>query len=385
MFSRRSSFGREPNPLARALEGLRRAGREPIDLTASNPTRVGLTYDPSILSALSQPGVLDYAPEPFGLPAARAAVSRELARDGLSVDPSCIVLTASTSEAYGFAFKLLCDAGDEVLVPVPSYPLFEHLAALEDVKLVPYRLAYDGAWHVDLDSLRRARTGRTRAVLVVSPNNPTGSYLKRSELEALAELGVPVVSDEVFARYPLLDDPRRVSSALALGDVLVLALGGLSKLAALPQLKLAWMLLGGPEPAVEEARTRLELIADTYLSVSAPVQNGLGALFEATRPTARAISERTRHNLESARAALDGSPISVLHVEGGWYAVLGLPRVEGEEGWIVGLLEHEDVLVQPGWFFDFPDEPYAVVSLLTPETTLEEGLRRFRRFAESRV
>jgi aspartate/methionine/tyrosine aminotransferase len=303
----------------------------------------------------------------------------------VDIDSERIVLTASTSEAYGFAFKLLCDPGDEVLVPAPSYPLLEHLAQLEHVRLRPYRLAYDGAWHVDLESLRCARTPRTRAVVVVSPNNPTGSYLKLSELGAFSELGLPVVSDEVFARYPLVQDPERATSALAIEGVLVLALGGLSKLAALPQMKLAWMLLGGPNSAVSEARARLELIADCYLSVAAPVQLALPALFEATRVTAAAIGARARENLTALRSELAGSAASVLHVEGGWYAVVRLPRVASEEEWVVGLLEKEGVLVQPGWFFDFSDEPYVIVSLLTPQGQLTEGARRMRHMVDVRA
>jgi len=386
VLSKRSAFLREPNPLALAIASFRESGREALDLGLSNPTRASLPIDrDAVMAALAQPAAVEYDPEPFGLPSARRAVSSELARDGVTIDSERIVLTASTSEAYGFAFKLLCDPGDEVLVPAPSYPLLEHLAQLEHVRLRSYRLAYDGAWHIDLDSLRRARTPRTRAVVVVSPNNPTGSYLKRSELGAFSELGLPVVSDEVFARYPLVEDAGRVTSALSIEGVLVLALGGLSKLAALPQMKLAWMLLGGPEAEVSEARERLELIADCYLSVAAPVQLALPGLLEAMRPTATAIATRARRNLATLRAELAGSAADVLHVEGGWYAVVRLPRLASEEEWVVGLLEREGVLVQPGWFFDFPDEPYAVISLLTAEVQLAEGARRIRRWVDDRA
>ncbi|MBE7482853.1 MAG: pyridoxal phosphate-dependent aminotransferase [Polyangiaceae bacterium] len=377
VFSKRSAFDRQPNAMARAVERARARGQKLIDLTVSNPTTAGLPYEEDrILAALRAPAALRYEPASFGLDAARDAVATELGRDGVELARERILLTASTSEAYAFAFQLLCDPGDAVLVPAPSYPLLEHLAALSSVRLVPYRLAYDGAWHLDLDSLRRAAVPGVRAVFVVSPNNPTGSYLKRNELHAIAELGLPVVSDEVFARYPLTEDPQRIRSALDGQGTLVLALGGLSKLAALPQLKLGWMLLGGPEHAVDEALGRLELIADSYLSVAAPVQHALPELFAATRSTVEAIRVRTRENLARIRAELSESPVSVLHVEGGWYAVLRLPQVKSEEAWGTELVEQAGVLVQPGWFFDFPGEPYAVVSLLTPSDQLGVGVRR---------
>jgi aspartate/methionine/tyrosine aminotransferase len=248
-FSDRSSFELAPNRLARALAAARAAQRPVFDLTESNPTRASLPYEAAaILRGFEKPGSLVYEPEPFGRPAARSAVACELARAGPRVDAARIVLTASTSEAYGHIFKLLCDPGDEVLVPRPSYPLFEHLARLESVRATPYSIAYDGAWHLDLASVRAALGERTRAIVAVSPNNPTGSFLKRAELRALASLGVPIVSDEVFATYPLRADPERAVSALDAGDAtLVFALGGLSKLVALPQMKLAWIAVGGDD------------------------------------------------------------------------------------------------------------------------------------------
>jgi len=372
-FSRRTSFSREPNALTRAVA---RAKRPLVDLTVSNPTTVGLPYDAErILGALARPAALTYDPLPFGLPAAREAVREELRIDGIEMPHERVVLTASTSEAYSVAFQLLCDAGDAVLVPAPTYPLLEHLAALSSVRLVPYPLAYDGAWHIDLDALARARVPDARAVFVVSPNNPTGSYLKRSELEGLADLGLPIVSDEVFGRYPLSEDATRARSALDTERVPVLALGGLSKLAALPQLKLGWMLVGGPAAWVDEALGRLELILDSYLSLATPVQHALPELLAASRVTTDAIRSRVRENLMLIDRALAGSPASCLHVEGGWYAVLRLPRTRSEEEWVVGLVEEAGVLAQPGWFFDFPDEPYVVVSLLTPSEVLERGAR----------
>ncbi len=377
VFSSRSGTDREPNALSLALERARRSGRRVLDLTLSNPTLAGLPYaNDAILGALSDPRGLRYEPESFGLMPAREAVAACFAERGLTVDPSRIALTASTSEAYGFALKLLCDPGDEVLVPAPSYPLLEHLAAFESVRLARYPLRYDGAWHVDLDELPRCVGDRTRAVVVVSPNNPTGSYLKRDELAALEQLGLPVISDEVFAGYPLSEDPRRADSALEANDVLVLALGGLSKLAALPQMKLAWAAVGGPPELVNEALGRLELIADAYLSVGTPVQLALPALLATRVAAEQAIRERCRDNLEALRSALDGSAATVLHVEGGWYAVVRLPAIRSEEEWVLALLERHDVLVQPGWFYDFGTEPFVIVSLLTPGKELRDGARR---------
>ncbi len=377
MFSSRSGVDLSPNPLATALA--RRGGTVAFDLTASNPTRASIPYDrDAILSALALPASLVYEPAPFGLDFAREAVARDLSAHGPGVDPARVALTASTSEAYAMLFKLLCDPGDEVLVPRPSYPLFEHLARLESVTAVPYRLAYDGAWHVDLPSVRTAITPRTRAIVSVSPNNPTGSYLKKGELEELAALGLPIVSDEVFARYPLRADDGRARSALEAGGhaPLVFALGGLSKLAALPQAKLAWMAVGGDAARVEEALARLEVIADAFLSVAGPVQHALPALLGSRALAEQAIRDRTRRNLAWLASAVPGSAVSLLDAEGGWYATLRLPRTRDELAWVLAFLEEDAVHVHPGHFFDFDDEAYVVVSLLTPEATLREGAQR---------
>jgi alanine-synthesizing transaminase len=372
--SERSSFDLAHNALSTALGRARGAGRDVLDLTESNPTRAGLPYPAdAILASLSAPGALVYEPASFGLPAARETVARHL-----GASPGRVILTASTSEAYAFLFKLLCDPGDEVLVPVPSYPLFEHLARLETVRAVPYRIAYDGAWHVDLDSVRAAVGPRTRAVVVVTPNNPTGSYLKRGELAALTDLGLPIVSDEVFAEYPLdrRPDPSRAASALEAHGALVFALGGLSKLAALPQMKLAWTTVGGEEALVQPALARLEIIADAFLSVGAPVQHALPSLLASRAPVTAAIVSRTRDNLAFLRGAVEGKAVSVLQVEGGWYATLRLPRTRSEEQWALTLLEQDGVYVHPGHFFDFESEAYLVASLLTPGPRFREGVER---------
>ncbi|HXX69323.1 MAG TPA: pyridoxal phosphate-dependent aminotransferase [Polyangiaceae bacterium] len=378
MYSLRSHFDLTPNRIAQAIASVRKAGRPLLDLTESNPTKAAIPCDgPAVLAALAAPASLVYEPSALGTMGAREAVASYLAAEGIPIEPAHIALTTSTSEAYAFAFKLLCDPGDEVLVPQPSYPLFEHLAALECVRPVGYRLAYDGAWHIDLPSLRSALSERSRAIVCVNPNNPTGSYVKAAELAALASLGLPIVSDEVFAPYALRDDPTRARSAIAApGAPLVLALGGLSKSAALPQMKLGWMALSGEPARVDEALDRLELIADAFLSVGAPVQHALPALFAAGSISRQAIRARTRANVNWLAAAVLGSPASLLDVEGGWYAVLRIPGTRSEEEWVSAFVTDDGVLVHPGHFFDFESEAYVVMSLLTPEPILREGCAR---------
>jgi alanine-synthesizing transaminase len=279
------------------------------------------------------------------------------------------VITASTSEAYAYLFKLLCNPGDEVLVPRPSYPLFDFLASLESVQVRQYPLFYQDAWHIDLHALRQAVTPRTRAIVLVNPNNPTGSYLKRLELEVLVELGLPIISDEVFSEYSFEEESDRITTLADTDRVLTFSLSGLSKLCGLPQMKLGWMVVNGPARESAEAMARLELIADTFLSVGTPVQVALPSLLKAGASVRRQIQERTRANLALVKK-------HALHVEGGWYAILRVPRVRTEEEWVLHLLEHHDVLVQPGFFYDFESEAFLVLSLLTREDTFREGLER---------
>ncbi len=369
MFSRRLVWTSETNPLTKLLEKKRADSTPVLDLTESNPTRAGIVYpDASILAALSDPRSLQYEPTAAGLQEAREAVASYYAG---RIRPEQILLTASTSEAYTYLFKLLADPGDEVLVPRPSYPLFEFLAALESVTVAPYRLEYDHGWFIDLADLRSRITPRSRAVVLVNPNNPTGSFLKRRELEQLhqicAEHDLALISDEVFADYALREDAERVSSLAHNSEVLAFSLSGLSKVAALPQMKLGWIAAGGP--GYQQAFERLELIADTYLSVSTPVQCAAADLLAVRQSVQPQISARTRANL----AALGGS---ALDVEGGWYAIIRVPRIRGEEEWVLHLLSEHNVLVQPGYFFDFESEAFLVVSLLTPEATFREGISR---------
>jgi len=375
MFSRRTLHDSEPNGIVRALRARRAAGLPVCDLTQSNPTVIGLPYDRErLLRALSDPGSLVYEPESFGLPRARRAVQSLTRQLGFEIPESQILLTSSTSEAYAFLFKLLCDPGDEVLIPRPSYPLFEHLAALEHVSVVNYSLAYDGAWHIDFDSLRRAIGDRTRAIVVVNPNNPTGSFLKQDELAALSELGLPIISDEVFSSFALGPDPRRASSALGAQGVLCFALGGLSKLAALPQMKLAWTCVAGPSSVLAQALPRLELIADTFLSPSTPVQNALPEILASRGPVEQALLARIKANFALLRRTLRGSAATPLFLEGGWYGAVRLPALETETEWVLRLLETDGVLAQPGWFYDFLDGAHLVLSLITEEATFALGV-----------
>jgi len=376
-FSRRTEHESEPNALSLALSARRALGLPVCDLTQSNPTLTDLPYDrPRLLAALSDERSLVYEPASFGLVGARRAVQGLQRGVGFEIPIEQIVLTSSTSEAYGFLFKLLCDAGDEVLIPQPSYPLFEHLAALEQVKVAHYELAYDGSWHIDFVSLERARSSRTRAVVVVNPNNPTGSFLKRDELRRLVELGLPIISDEVFSSFALGPDPRRVRSVLETDSSLVFALGGLSKLAALPQLKLAWLCAAGPKAELAEALSRLELIADTFLSPNTPVQHALPEILGCRLPVERALNARIARNLAVLVDALAGTAATPLFLEGGWYAVVRLPALLSEADWVLRLLEQDGVLTQPGWFYDFSGGAQLVLSLITEDAPFALGVTR---------
>lgn len=374
-FSHRTTWPGQQNPLTAEVVSRRERGEPLIDLTLSNPTSAGFRYPEALLSALSTSASLRYRPESLGLPEARDELARWYRDRGAGVASERTVLTASSSESYSYLFHLLADPGDEVLVPAPSYPLLSFLADLAGVTLRSYPLRYDGAWHVDLDALRSRLTARTRAIVVISPNNPTGSYLKPDEATALralaSERGLALISDEVFAEYPF-GAPRGRSLA---GDdsCLTFVLGGLSKLAGLPQLKLGWIFVAGPAPHVEAALSRLELIADTFLSVSTPVQQALPTLLRAADVVGDQIRDRTRRNLDALRSGLRDAPATLLDVEGGWSAVVQLPATRTEEEWALALLR-QGVLVHPGHFFDFDREPFAVLSLLPRPDDFDAGL-----------
>ena len=377
MFSSRFHWDPAPNRLTRLLAGKRAAGTAVLDLTESNPTRAGLAYPTEIVAALADPRALRYDPQPAGLLTAREAVCRYYAEAGCAVEPDRVLLTASTSEAYQYLFKLVADPCDEVLVPRPSYPLFEFLATMESLRVVSYPLVYHGGWSIDCDALAAAVTERTRAIVIVNPNNPTGSFLKRDELRFLQSLGLPLISDEVFADYAFAEDPNRVRTLAGGTESLAFTMSGLSKIAGLPQMKLGWIVISGPAAAFAEAKDKLEWIADTYLSVSTPVQQAAPRLLELGEGIQRQIAARTRANLswlESAIAA--DSPCRVLAVEGGWSATLQVPRIRREEEWALELLEKDSVLVQPGFFFDFESEAFLVLSLLTAPDAFQDGCCR---------
>jgi len=370
MFSSRLNWDVSPNPLARLLAEKRASGAAVLDLTESNPTRAGISYPENILDTLRSGQALRYEPSPRGMLSAREAVASYYAERGRPVSPERILLTASTSEAYAYLFKLLADPGDEILTPRPSYPLFEYLAALESVKVRQYPLRYDGAWHLDFAELERAISDRTRAIVVVNPNNPTGSFVSAEEWDRLQKLGIPILSDEVFSDYGF----ERAAPARGEDGALMFTMSGLSKIAGLPQMKLGWIVAGGDR--ADDAMERLELIADTYLSVATPVQVALPELLGSSKDVQLQIRARTRANLVALRAAAAGSPVNVLNVEGGWSGVLQVPRLRSEQEWALYLLGERDVLVQPGYFFDFESEAFLVVSLLTPREVFEEGIRR---------
>lgn len=384
MFARRTNWNLTPNSLAVALEEHRAAGKELLDLTASNPTTCGFHYDErAILQALSNPKALEYQPLAKGLLAARKAVAAYYSGlprfTGNAVDADAIFLTTSTSEAYSYLFRLLCDPGDELLVPTPSYPLFQFLADLNEVTLAPYSLVYDHGWQIDFHSLAMALTPRSKGVLVVHPNNPTGSFVKGEEAAALSTLcaqrDLAVIADEVFLDYGL--DGSSHASFAGNNGALTLTLSGLSKISALPQMKMAWIVSSGPADLAQDAVARLEIIADTYLSQNAPIQLATPAFLQQRSHVQGQIMERVRSNLGELDRQLDAQGICRrLQVEGGWYAVLRVPVTRSDEELAIVLLREQSVFVHPGHFYDFPLDGYLVVSLLTPAEEFREGIYR---------
>jgi len=381
MFSDRTNWKLTRNRLTEALEEVRAGGARVLDLTISNPTRAGLCYDqPRILQGLASPQSMDYDPQPKGLPSARAAVADYYkTQHGIHLDPERLILTTSTSEGYSFVFRLLCNPGDELLVPKPSYPLFEFLADLQDVKLVPYPLLYDHGWQMDFPSLQKAVTERTRGVVVVHPNNPTGSYVHPQEQESLNrfcdEHGLASIADEVFLDYALDQTPRQ--SFVANQDVLTFTLSGVSKISALPQMKVAWIATSGPSAELEAALARLEVIADTYLSMNAPIQWAAPVLLEQRKAVQQQLLDRVLGNLaELDRQLAVQKTCQRLNVEGGWYAVLRVPVTQTDEELAVDLLRRKSVLVHPGHFYDLPGDGYLVLSLITQKTEFAEAVQR---------
>ena len=382
MFSRRSDWKLAPNRFTEAQRELQAEGREVLDLTVSNPTQVDLPYDAErILASLGNPRAMDYDPQPKGLASARRAVVSYYCEqhDAFELDGESIVLTTSTSEGYSYIFRLLCDPGDEVLVPKPSYPLFEFLADLDDVKLVPYPLIYDHGWQIDFPSLYGAVNPDTRAVVVVHPNNPTGSYIHQHERNLFnsfcLEHGLAMIVDEVFLDYP--HDGVRQSTFVSNRDVLTFTLSGLSKISGLPQMKLAWIVTSGPENETTTALTRLEVIADTYLSINTPIQLAAPVLLEQRKNIQPFLIERVRTNLvELDRQLTKQKACRRLNMEGGWYAVLRVPVTRSDEDLAIAILRRASVLVHPGHFYDFPSDGYLIISLLATAHKFREGMER---------
>ena len=381
-FSARTAWDLSETELTRAVRARRAAGLPLIDLTASNPTRCGFTYDEAaILAPLARPEFLVYDPDPRGMLTAREAVSRYYADHGAALPAENLFLTPSTSEAYSYLFRVLCDPGDEVLIAQPSYPLFDFLAQIESIRLLPYPLFYDHGWHLDVEALRSRISPRTRAIAVVHPNNPTGHFTKcaeRGELEAIcSEHGLALIVDEVFLDYPLVENPE---PSFACGDhpVLTFVLSGLSKIAALPQMKAAWIASFGPETVLEQALERIEVVADTFLSMNAPVQGALSEWLQSRGAIQRQIQVRLRRNLAALDRELGGSPISRLEVEGGWYATLRVPAIEPDEALAVRLVRDFGVEVHPGHFFGFPERGWLVLSLSPAEADFLYGIQLIR-------
>jgi aspartate/methionine/tyrosine aminotransferase len=384
MFSRRTDWKLTPNRFTQAVQEVRAAGREILDLTLSNPTQAGIEYDASaILDSLRDAKALEYDPQPKGLRSARDAVAGYYRERGEQVDRERLVLTTSTSEGYSFIFRLLANPGDEVLVPKPSYPLFDFLAELQDVKLVGYPLLYDHGWQIDWPSLESALNENTRAVVVVHPNNPTGSYVSTGESERLSELcrerGLALIGDEVFLDYAL--DGSRRTSFVANAGALTFTLSGISKISALPQMKLAWIAVSGPPDEAGAAMERLEVIADTYLSLNAPVQLAAAILLEQRKKIQPQLMQRVQENLaELDRQLAMQKSTARLKVEGGWYAVLRVPVTQSDEELAIRFLRERSVLVHPGHFYDFPRDGYLVISLIAQGKDFREGISRSLKF-----
>jgi alanine-synthesizing transaminase len=387
MFSQRTNWKLSPNRFTQALEAIRASGTKLLDLSVSNPTECGLQYDArAILAAFQNPNALSYDPQPKGLLLAREEVARYYLRDHrVSVDPESIILTTSTSEAYSYVFRLLCDPQDEILVPKPSYPLFDFLADLQDVALVPYSLQYAHGWLTDFQSIRRALSPRTRAILLVHPNNPTGSYLRAEEVQHLNNLcqerNLALIVDEVFLDYSFAGIPPR--SFTANYNALTFTLSGLSKVAALPQMKVAWLVTSGPGSLVRPALDRLDVIADTYLSLNAPMQWVVPTLFEQRHSLQPQLLQRIRENRVTLQRLISSQPAcELLDADAGWYAVLRVPARGSDEDLVIDLLQKQNVIVHPGHFYDFPKDGFLVLSLIAPTEVFNEGVVRLLKFLE---
>ena len=393
-FSSRLSWPAPDNELARARVQARASGLGLIEFSESNPTRVGL---PALgLDFLLDSENLRYTPDPHGLTRAREALAADYALRGLSVAPHELFLCASTSEAYGWLFKLLCDPGDAVLVPKPGYPLFDYLAGLESVEPRPYRLEYahPSGWRIDLDSLRAAlEAGKAKAVVLINPNNPTGSYVRGAERASIVDLcnryGCAIIADEVFFGFPVepREGPGERCSFVGERGALCFVLDGLSKRLGMPQMKLGWIAASGPAPELVEAEGRLEIIADTYLSAGTPIMNALPALLGMADRFAETLDARLRANLALLRSILEGpdSPHRVLRCEGGWTAIIESPRLLSEEELALGLVREASLFSYPGYFFDMEREAYFTAGLILESEIFERGALAYRSYFDARM
>jgi alanine-synthesizing transaminase len=384
-FADRTNWTMEETAWSRALEARRQSGLRILDLTASNPTQCGFSYEPNLLAELSAEGARAYDPDPRGMMHAREAVCGYYADHGAHVDPEQVLLTTSTSEGYSWLFRLLCDPGDEVLIAQPSYPLFDLLATMDDVRLVPYALLYDPGgshgWSLDMHALRERITSRARAIIVVHPNNPTGHFTTAAERAALTEMcrehGLALIVDEVFLDYSFPGHGAQESFARGEEGALTFVLSGLSKIAALPQMKASWIVCRGPEAVRKEALRRLEIIADTFLSMNAPVQHALPGWLAGRQSMQRQIRERVQQNLETLDAALaGGDTMARLACEGGWYATLRTPSYANGEALAIRMIERHGVAMHPGSFFGFREQNRLVLSLLTLPEDFAEGIAK---------
>lgn len=390
MFAKRTEWEFQVNSLTSLLERLKQKNVDIIDLTESNPTRCQFSYpQDQILNSLSLQNNLSYDPQPKGMLSARQAVSRYYEKKGYPIDPERIFLTASTSEAYSYLFRLLADPGDHILIAQPGYPLFQFLADINDLHVDFYSLAYEDGWHIDFETIENQISKKTRVLVLVNPNNPTGSYIKTAELKKINDIcrknKIAIICDEVFFDYQL-DPPReRVPTLVSNDEALTFTLSGISKILAMPQMKIGWAIVNGPEAEVSETIKRLEVISDTFLSVSTPVQNALPFWFEWQDKIQNEVKERVKNNFEMLKKeSKEISGCQLLSVEGGWYAVLRLPDTKEEDEWVSEFLNSGHVFVHPGYFFDFQDEPCLVLSLLTQPQKFQEGIKRiFRKIAQS--
>ncbi|MBI5215617.1 MAG: pyridoxal phosphate-dependent aminotransferase [Ignavibacteriae bacterium] len=388
-FSTRTNWHRQPNALHRLLEQKKTNGETILDLTVSNPTECGFVYpEQKILSALSDARTLSYEPDARGLLSAREAIVEYYSVRGIAVDSSNIFLTASTSESYSLLFKLLCNGGDNVLVPQPSYPLFEYLAQINDVQLRHYHLHYNDDWMIDIQSIRDAITPQTKVIVLINPHNPTGSFLKHHELESIKQIAhehsLALLVDEVFIDYPFRSEQEIISTA-GESEVLTFTLNGISKMCGLPQMKLGWFVVGGSRFDVKEASGRLEVLCDMFLSINTPVQVALPKLLQCGETIRQQIQTRIKSNYRSLQSLTNHSPLTTHQSEGGWYGILHVPQTKTDEEWAIEVLEKRNVHLFPGYFFDLQTEGNLVVSLLVEEQTFRRGIEELRTYVTSNL